>query len=179
MFSHYHIPLRSVMSEAHHILDDVAKDQNGRDSIAVSVLKPSGKYCQWTVTWDRLAYKEGKTRIDDLVSRVQEGPHKQFSKSFFYGMREDLAILSGDQLSKPGSYAKLVDGLDPCRFLTAEYMKSRERKVTKEEAEERINALLELSYESHKVRGCDMRVISPDAAMLIKFLSQTVSGGSE
>jgi CRISPR-associated protein Cmr2 len=109
VFSHYHIPLSTVMQEAHHILDDVAKDENGRDSIAVSVLKTSGKHCQWTVTWDRLTDNKGVSRIDDLVSKVQDGPQKQFSTSFFYGMRDYLAILSGDQLLKPGSYARLVE----------------------------------------------------------------------
>ncbi len=179
VFSHYHIPLSTVMREAHHILDDVAKDQNGRGSIAVSVLKNSGKYCQWTVTWNRLTDEKGGDRIDDLVFKVQEGPQKQFSKSFFYGMRDDLAVLSGDQILKPGSYAKLVEGLDPLPLLTAEYMKSRERKVSKEEAEERVPALLELSYKAHNMSGVDKTVLSPDAAMLIKFLSQTAEGGRE
>ena len=178
VFSHYHIPLNTVMQEAHHILDDVAKDKNGRGSIAVSVLKPSGKYCQWTVTWDRLTDSNDVSRIYDLVSKVQDGPQKQFSISFFYGMRDDLAILSGDQILKPGSYAKLVEGLDPVRFLTAEYLKSRERKASRKEAEERVNALLELSYQSINNKGIDKTVLSPDAAMLIKFLSQTADGGN-
>lgn len=182
VFSHYHIPLSSVMSEAHNILDDVAKDQNGRGSIAVSVLKTSGKYCQWTATWNRLTDGEGKMRIDELVSKVQEGPQKQFSISFFYGMRDDLAILSGDQILKPGSYAKLVEGLDPLPLLAAEYMKSRERtvsRVSRQEAEERVGTLLELSYRSRKSQDLEKNVLSPDAAMLIKFLSQSTDGGIE
>lgn len=179
VFSHYHIPLSTVMREAHDILDDVAKEQNDRGSIAVSVLKNSGKYCQWTVTWNRLTDENGRDRIDDLVFKVQEGPNKQFSKSFFYGMRDDLAVLSGDQILKPGSYAKLVEGLDPLPLLAAEYMKSRERTVSRDEAEERVRALLELSYKAHNTNGVDKTVLSPDAAMLIKFLSQTTDGGME
>jgi CRISPR-associated protein Cmr2 len=179
VFSHYHIPLSSVMREARYILDDVAKDQNGRGSIAVSVLKTSGKYCQWTATWDRLMDGKDKMRIDDLVSKVQDGPQKQFSKSFFYGMREDLAILSGDQILKPGSFAELVEGLEPLPLLAAEYMKSRERTVSRKEAEERVRTLLELSYRSRKSIGPEINVLSPDAAMLIKFLSQTTDGGME
>jgi CRISPR-associated protein Cmr2 len=179
VFSHYHIPLSSVMREAHHILDNVAKDQNGRGSIAVSVLKTSGKYCQWTATWDRLMDENDKMRIDDLVLKVHDGPQKQFSKSFFYGMRDDLAILSGDQILKPGSYAKLVIDLEPLPLLAAEYMKSRERTVSRKEAEERVRTLLELSYRSRKSIGPETNVLSPDAAMLIKFLSQTTDGGME
>ncbi len=182
VFSHYDIPLSTVMREAHHILDNVAKDQNERGSIAVGVLKPSGKYCQWTATWDRLMDANGKMRIDDLVSKVQEGAQKQFSKSFFYGMRDDLAVLSGDQILKPGSYAELVGDLEPLPLLTAEYMKSRERtvsQVSRQEAEKRVVALLELSYRSRKSQGPERKVLSPDAAMLIKFLSQIDDGGIE
>jgi hypothetical protein len=118
-------------------------------------------------------------RIDDLVLKVQDGPQKQFSKSFFYGMRDDLAILSGDQILKPGSYAKLVEGLEPLPLLAAEYMKSRERMVSRKEAEERVGTLLELSFRSRKSIGPEKDVLSPDAAMLIKFLSQTTDGGME
>lgn len=177
VFSHYHIPLSTVMREAHHILDDVAKDKNGRGSIAVSVLKNSGKYCQWTVTWDRLTDKEVRDRIDDLVSKVREGPDKRFSKSFFYGMRDDLAILSGDQTLKPGSEAKLIKGLEPLPLLAAEYMKST--KVSRKDAEKQVQTLLELSYKADNKNGVDETVLCPDAAMLIKFLSQTAEGGSE
>ena len=176
VYAHYHIPLSTVMREAHHILDDVAKDQNGRNSIAISVLKNSGKYCQWTVTWDRLTDKEGRMRIDDLAFKTSEGASKQFSKSFFYGMRDDLSILSVDQVSSPGSYANLIDGLDPLALLTAEYMKSRGQDVTRQVAKERVQSLLELSYRSRNIPEIEKTVISPDAAMLIKFLSQTIDG---
>jgi len=159
-----------------HILDDIAKDQNGRNSIAVSVLKNSGKYCEWTVTWDRLTDEVERMRIDDLVFKTQEGSSKQFSKSFFYGMRNDLSILSVDPISTPGSYANLIDGLDTLALLTAEYMKSREQRITRQEAEERIRSLLELSYRSRNLHEIEKTVISPDAAMLIKFLSQTAGG---
>jgi len=70
VFSHYHVPLRTVYQEAHDILDDVAKDQNGRGSIAVSVLKNSGKYCQWTSTWNRPKAEKRTTQSDELVDRI-------------------------------------------------------------------------------------------------------------
>ena len=94
-------------------------------------------------------------------------------------MRDDLAILSGDQSLKPGNYANLIEGLDPLPLLTAEYMKSRDRKVSREDAEKQVGSLLELSYKSHNKSGVNKTVLSPDAAMLIKFLSQTAEGGSE
>lgn len=47
IFAHFHIPLGSVIREAHRLLDDEAKDGNGRDSIAIAVRKPSGTAAQF------------------------------------------------------------------------------------------------------------------------------------
>ena len=53
VFAHIRLPLNHVLVEAHRLLDDVAKDGNGRDSLAAAVLKPGGPYCQWATTWTR------------------------------------------------------------------------------------------------------------------------------
>ena len=53
VFAQIRLPLASVIDEAHRLLDEVAKDGNGRDSLASGVLKPGGLHCQWTTTWRR------------------------------------------------------------------------------------------------------------------------------
>ena len=54
VFAHQRgVSLRAALEEGRRLLDDVAKDGNGRDSLAVSVLKPSGRYCEWASSWDR------------------------------------------------------------------------------------------------------------------------------
>jgi len=183
VFSHYHVPLRTVYQEAHDILDDVAKDQNGRGSIAVSVLKNSGKYCQWTSTWKRPKAEKKTTQIDELVDRIgRSDKEKQFSNSFFFNMRDTFALLSDDPVWKPGSYTKLVGGLEPVPLLTAEYMRSREQEVTQEEAKKRVEELLELCYQYRRKDGepcVDKKNLSSDGVMLVKFLSQAAEGGGE
>ncbi|MEO3430172.1 type III-B CRISPR-associated protein Cas10/Cmr2 [Pelagibius sp. CAU 1746] len=55
VLAQYKIPLRRVVSHAHTILDDVAKAQNGRDSLAISILKPGGESFGWVSAWSGTA----------------------------------------------------------------------------------------------------------------------------
>ena len=52
VFAHYHLPLSFVMAESGRLLDDVAKTQNGRNSLAVAVHKPGGLHLEWASRWD-------------------------------------------------------------------------------------------------------------------------------
>ena len=51
-YAHIKSPLMKIISDAHHLLDDVAKDQSGRDSIAIKVHKPGGVHCLWHMPWE-------------------------------------------------------------------------------------------------------------------------------
>lgn len=174
VFSHYLVPLSAVLHEAHDLLDDIAKDQNGRGSLAVSVLKPSGKHCQWTATWDGMKISEGRNSLDDLLPELKE--NRQFSTSFFYNIRRIFTALSGDLSERPGSYVHLADGMDPVGLLAAEYM-SRERTVTREVAEKQMKKLLKICYRYRRNKNGeamlrDEKCLSTDGVMLLKFLSQ-------
>ena len=175
VFSHYRFPLSAVLHEVHDLLDDVAKDQNGRGSLAVSVLKPSGKHCQWTSTWDCIRVSEAKSLFDDLLPALKVD--RQFSTRFFYGIREIFNSLSEDLSEKPGSYVHLTEGMDPVGLLAAEYMMSREWNVTRQDAETQMKRLLKICYRSWrdkngKAMPPEERCLSTDGLMLLKFLSQ-------
>jgi CRISPR-associated protein Cmr2 len=175
VFSHYRFPLRAVLHEAHNLLDDVAKEQNGRGSLAVSVLKPSGKHCQWTSTWDYIMVSEGRSLFDDLLPALRVD--RQFSTRFFYSIREIFNALTEDLSEKPGSYVHLTEGMDPVGLLAAEYMMSREWNVTREYAETQMERLLKICCKSRRDKNGkemlpDERCLSTDGLMLLKFLSQ-------
>lgn len=182
VFSHYQVPLRAVLSEAHRMLDDVAKNKNGRGSLAVSVLKNSGKYCQWAATWESLKVSDGRTKFDDLLAQDAEG-ERQFSNSFFFNMRDVFSVFLKEPFWKPGSYADLVEDLDPLPLLTAEYMSSREREISVDIAKQRVEKLLDLSYRHYRtddlVPDADYKKLSTDAAMLLKFLSHSMKGDEQ
>lgn len=181
VLAHGRHPLRSVLDEAHHILGRVAKDGNGRQSLAVSVLKGSGKYCQWVATFPSLKQGDG-TVLDSLVSALSS-EEKYFSTSFFFRMRDILTILSSEPFWQPGSFLKLADEFqedDIVDLLTAEYLKSESGKVNMDTAKPNVKRLLSISYRCYRneQEECktDRRHLSADGAMLVKFLAE---GGKE
>ncbi len=112
VFSHHKLPLRVALKEAHHLLEQVAKDENGRDSFAVSVLFPSTTKCGWISPW----IVEGKAK--DNIQRFNELLEKlsclEFSNSFFY-----KAIDLFEKFDPEGNEDIVVE------ILTAEYFSTR------------------------------------------------------
>jgi CRISPR-associated protein Cmr2 len=47
----HHEPLRGVLRASQRLLEDVAKDENDRDSLAIELLKPSGSAATWVQSW--------------------------------------------------------------------------------------------------------------------------------
>lgn len=53
VFAHARSPLHRVLQTAHHLLDDVAKDQNGRASLVAAIYRGAAVAAQWVTTWQR------------------------------------------------------------------------------------------------------------------------------
>ena len=53
VYSHIKQPLTTTLLRAHALLDDVAKDRCGRNSLAVEVWKPGGRHLQWALPWEQ------------------------------------------------------------------------------------------------------------------------------
>lgn len=128
VFAHVRLPLAESLAEAHRLLDDVAKDGNGRDSLAAGVLKPGGPYCQWATTWDREGEDGGFTAVklvEDLAGCLGAGAGDPgLSSALIYRIRASLAALSGGDGWHPGAWGSLPDGLDAKAFLRAEIRQS-------------------------------------------------------
>jgi CRISPR-associated protein Cmr2 len=169
VFAHYHTSLRAVMKEAHYLLDEVAKDGNGRDSIAVSVLTGSGRTVEWVSSWDEANAPRPVTEIvQDLVTRFEK--EEQFASKFFYNVRSRFEILTGDEATRRASGYKLTEGIDAGRLLVAEYQKSRERNVPLRDAEERVGQLLRVCRVRKNGRE-DIHTLNVEGAMLVRFLA--------
>ena len=142
VFANNRMTLRAALEEAHHMLDEVAKDQNGRDSLAISVLTGGGRKLSWVSSWE---VKESKTLISTTLNELVERFTQDYSSQFFYNLRERFgALLEG---------GKLIPDLDPQKLLVAEYMRSREADVTREHAEARVKKLLEVCKEHSNLKG--------------------------
>ncbi len=117
VFAQYKIPLRAVLAQAHHYLDDIAKDKNGRDSLAIAVMKPGGIASDWVTKWDG----------DAIPAMLQIAKSKSdYSSSFFYNLRERYAPLfdTGHKVSEGETGQVLSEDITLIRALvTAEYKK--------------------------------------------------------
>ena len=88
VFAHYRLPLRSVLREAHHQLDQVAKDGNGRDSLALALLKPEGITASWVNPWGEADQSAGP--LGDLEKLVDGVAHRAFPGGFFHKLQARL-----------------------------------------------------------------------------------------
>jgi|SRR5579863_607970 len=163
VFAHYHLPVRSVLEEAHHQLDDVAKEENGRDSLAIAVLQTSGKGIEWVSTWDTPDRLNPPQKLRDLAEEFRTDP--KFSSRFFYNIRSRFGLLTDEN-------HRLMEGLDAVSLLTAEYLKSREQTADRQEATTRVTDLLKVcrKYSPHNPEAD--QTLRIDGALLVRFLSR-------
>ncbi|MCI0590003.1 MAG: type III-B CRISPR-associated protein Cas10/Cmr2 [Gammaproteobacteria bacterium] len=161
VYAHYHIPLRTVLSEAHDLLKYVAKERNGRDSLAISVLQGAGKTIEWVSTWTAGTDASPPRLLVDLAKEF--GKDKQFSNRFFYNIRNRFGMLTDDR-------DVLIGGVDPVQLLTAEYLKNREQRVATEEAEVQVKKLYQVC-QSHRKSEPGRHTLGVDGALLVRFLA--------
>ncbi len=129
IFAQYKIPLRAVLEKAHHYLDNVAKDQNGRDSLAITVIKPGGIAYDWVSCWH--------TGPIDALEQVALD-RRDYSSSFFYNVQERYAPLfdTGDGERESDFPVEFAGGTFMKAILTAEYKRQPGKgKLTPDEIE--------------------------------------------
>ncbi|MGI9861611.1 type III-B CRISPR-associated protein Cas10/Cmr2 [Moorella naiadis] len=171
VYTHYTTPLTVVYAEVCRLLDEVAKEDTGRDSLAVTVWKGAGRALIWAAPWQVIKEQEGAPDlITALVKAFQscETGKGEFNNSFFYNLRSRLRILKDE--------GSLLSDLDAVELLIAEYLKNRERQCTKEEARERMKRLLRLCRRSWRDAEAKVHIaegpLTLDGALLVKFLVQ-------
>ncbi|MEI6706058.1 MAG: type III-B CRISPR-associated protein Cas10/Cmr2 [Methylococcales bacterium] len=143
-YAHIKMPLGKVLGDAHHLLDEVAKDQCGRDSIAVRIWKSGGQHLQWAMPWKK-AVANDKVIIDELVKDFQKKEQETpFSNSFFFNIEERFGML---QNKNAKGELELAEGFDKKiinKLIAAEYLNSGidNKNITSAQAEERIAPLI-------------------------------------
>jgi CRISPR-associated protein Cmr2 len=177
----FRAPLREVSATAHHLLDHVAKDQTGRNSLAVAVLKSSGIACQWSAPWDHVQENDA-TILDRLVECLGGSGDRpgELSSGFLFQIRERYALLTNDPLTTPGRFGQLPEGVDVHPILLAEYLRGRNRQGEIEKgarseparkANETIELLLKVCRRVHRTKGMDKKTLGMDGALLVRFLA--------
>ncbi|MBE0508573.1 MAG: type III-B CRISPR-associated protein Cas10/Cmr2, partial [Marinospirillum sp.] len=107
-FCHIKTPLTFVLKDAHSLLDDVAKDQTGRDALAIRVWKPGGLHLEWAQPWDYLVEqkRQQSNLLSDAVTVFQEREaDSPFTNKFIFKIIEVLRRL-------PDSFLNNLNPLD-------------------------------------------------------------------
>lgn len=196
VFCPFRARLREVIELAHHLLDRVAKDATGRDSLAAAVLKSGGVTCQWAAPWKHLADGD-ETVLDALVKRLRGRGERinELSSGFLFQIRERFARLTDDPLTEPGRFGCLPEEVDVHAILRAEYVRGRSRSG---EAQPRTDVadkiVAELLAVCHLVRRrrvvdhenvsfqiqMERNMLGIDGPLLVRFLaSETRDQGAE
>jgi CRISPR-associated protein Cmr2 len=191
LFAHVRLPLATALADSMRLLEEVAKEGNDRDSLAVGVLKPGSRHCEWVSHWQRpspdgrAAQAEAVALLDRLVQQLRpDGAEPGLSSSVLYRVREALSLLCGWPRWEPGRTEALPAGVDAKAYLRAEIGQSLAahlRLTGDQEPEEELRRRVETLVSSiwpllrHPAAGEGER-IGLDALLLARFLA---GGGHE
>lgn len=130
VYAHFHTPLRTVLKQAHRSLDKIAKHQNHRNSLVLTVMKSENITAQWVGSFKKLA-----ENITNLVAMVRDG--KIFSASFFYNLGIRYPTLNNK------AYVAACEE-DKRALILAEYCKGRSNKTAqeREQSQQAVECLL-------------------------------------
>jgi len=118
VYAHWKYPLKSVIATGHKLLDDVAKEATGRDSLALGLIQGSGLSAVWSAPWkvvlgEQPGIESLQTMIDqfsidrddadnDLQTDLNGLP--KFNSSYLYLLRKQFAKLMPSSLERPGTF---------------------------------------------------------------------------
>lgn len=184
LFTHVRLPLSESLAKARRLLNDVAKEENGRDSLAAGVLKHSGPYCQWATTWDRKTPDGNSTSAVKLVEELADHLRPRaddpgLSSTLIYRVWASLTALSGKEGWQPGTWGDLLEGLEAKALLRAEIHQSLTRRMDIR-AENRADELADLVWGAlqRSCAPCDGATVASkvgvDALLLARFLADPV-----
>ena len=191
-YAHVKMPLTRVLQDAHALLDEVAKDGRGRDTLAVRVWKPGGKALEWAMPWEKALNSEGQLEIERIADRFAEddaelsgdltGDNDTFSSKFFYKIRERFDLLN-PQPAKPGQpeESAIFNESQALALLAVDYLASginagRKPKLQLADAERIIKPLLTQCRPVFRRPGeADpyprSQRLEVDGALLVRFLA--------
>ncbi|WP_404296451.1 type III-B CRISPR-associated protein Cas10/Cmr2 [Halomonas sp.] len=91
LFCHIKRPLTGVLQDAHHVLDDIAKEKTGRDSLAVRVWQPGGIHLTWAQPWDVAlgddSSGENGLVIETLAAKLREQDDARLTNKFLFKVK--------------------------------------------------------------------------------------------
>ena len=142
VFAHHQAPLRKVIAEAHHQLVKIAKNANGRDSLALAVYKPGGVTAQWASVW-----KNPPSPVERMMELVgaMAGNDQEYPRGLFHKLRDRYGLY--DDTNLPPSA-----GMDVRQLLIAEYLQTRDPTPPREQADRAIERLMNVCLPLYRIQ---------------------------
>lgn len=88
IIAHHKEPLREVIQDAHRVLDSIAKEKSGRNSIAIRLKKRSGGdrdfYCKWN---EENIFASDKTVLNSFLNICKAAKSEKISTSLLYKLQ--------------------------------------------------------------------------------------------
>lgn len=96
IIAHHKQPLKEVLLDAHYVLDKIAKDKSGRNSIALRLKKRSGGDRDTWFKWDEsnIFSENKKTCFESFCNIIEAAKNKQLSVSLLYKIESLKAALT-------------------------------------------------------------------------------------
>lgn len=183
-YAHIKMPLGKVLGDAHALLDNIAKEKCGRDSLACRVWKPGGQALEWGMPWEKaLAEDLNLVAIDKLANDFRNGGGKDasaMSSKFLYRIRERFEILNPQD-----GHAPVLNPEQAIDLMAMEYLNSGVSNAKNMEAARLIIAPLFdqcrpkkriPSKTASKTKPKDFDLVpsekcEADAALLVRFIA--------
>lgn len=178
VFAHVKMPLGSMLRDSHELLNDIAKEQSGRSSVAVRVWRPGTLTLEWVCPWKQALDADGQVEVQSLAAAFA-GNEPDFSSKFFFRIGELFALLNPSAESADSG----ISDQQAVQLLAARYLASgshdrRPTVVTRNQAEAIVGPLLRQCRPVRRAiasDGAESFHYSPRveeaAAMLIRFLA--------
>ncbi len=175
VFSNFTDPLRAALEEAHHLIDDIAKERNGRGSIAISTLKRQGRTSLYYSTWEGV--RDTKWNDEGFIRDILK--EKKISSSFIYRISELITRLVDEGDRVPGTLYELdIDGDSLKKLLRWELSSNRENGTERDEMDNTVvDFIYNLLLHHGRSDGQASKFLS-DGLYLLRFLSQNYTGGN-
>lgn len=182
-YAHVKTPLTRILGDAHHLLDDIAKEGRGRDAIAVRVWKPGGQALEWAMPWEKALIKDSNQLKIAQIANQFAGDKSEFSSKFFYRIRERFDLLNPEKNKHEewGNESAIFSEDDAVALLAVDYLASGInegcKKLKIKDAKDIIQPLLEQCrpVTRHKNESAVNFSISNrlevDGALLVRFLA--------
>lgn len=177
-YAHIKMPLTKVLHDTHKLLDKIAKEQTGRDALAVRVWKPGGTALEWSQPWDTII-KDGRIVMQELVEnfRAVNTDDTQFSNKFFHKIREHFDLLNPviDPNTKKPKKRILTEeqaiSLMAMEYINSSSNRNKDMQTAKDEIEELLTQCRP-NYRNKQGKCNKSDYLYADGALLLRFLAQ-------